>query len=250
MKPTGKIFLGECLELMKKIPAGQVDMILCDLPYGTTQNKWDSIIDLPSLWSEYERVIKPGGAIVLTAAQPFTSILTCSKLDLYKYDWVWNKVNRWSGHLNAKKQPLRFTESILVFCNGQPPYNPQMIQGNAYKAISKGGKSANYGKQKDEITTVSNGTQYPRNLLSIPADERGTVGRIHPTQKPVALFEYLIKTYTLPGEMVLDNCIGSGTTAIAAINTGRRWCGMEKDPEIFAKAQARITQHLASLNND
>lgn len=239
------IHLGDCLEVMKRIPDGSVDMILCDLPYGTTQNKWDSVIPFADLWTHYNRVIKKNGAIILTSAQPFTTALIASNYPMFKYCWLWDKVNRISGHLNSKKQPLRVTEDICVFYEGQPTYNPQMVPGTPYKATSKGRKSDNYGKQVDEVTTINDGSYYPRNLLAIPGDERGTVGRIHPTQKPVALFEYLVKTYTLPGDTVLDNCIGSGTTAIAAINTGRRFIGIEQDPGIHRKAVDRVRNHNA-----
>jgi site-specific DNA-methyltransferase (adenine-specific) len=234
---------GDCLELMKFIPDGSVDMILCDLPYGTTQNKWDSIIPFEPLWEQYWRVLKRNGAVVLTAAQPFTSALIMSQVEYYKYNWVWDKVNKFSGHLNAKKQPLRITEDICVFYKNQSTYNPTMTKGVPYVAVSKGNKSANFGKQKDEIRTINSGEYYPRNLISIEGDERGTAGRVHPTQKPVALFEYLIKTYTNPGETVLDNCAGSGTTAIAALNIGRGYICIERDDEYYRRATERVANH-------
>lgn len=233
-----KLMLGDCLERMKDIPDGSVDMILCDLPYGTTQNRWDSVIPFAPLWEQYWRVLKRNGVVVLTAAQPFTSALVMSQPTHFKYQWVWDKVNRPTGHLNAKKQPMRQTEDVLVFYRSQPIYNPQMTEGEPYVATGSK-KSGNYGAQKT-TTTICDGKRYPRNLLAIPADERGTVGRIHPTQKPVALMEYLIRTYTNEGETVLDNCMGSGTTGVACKNTGRKFIGIERDEGYFRVAQDRI----------
>jgi site-specific DNA-methyltransferase (adenine-specific) len=241
------LHLGDCLDVMGEIPDRSVDMVLCDLPYGTTACKWDAVIPFEPLWAHYKRVTKPNAAIVLTASQPFTSALVTSQLSLFKYAWVWNKVNRVSGHLNSKKQPLRVTEDILVFYYSQPTYHPQMTEGKPYKAVSKGRKSENYGTQADGVITVNTGKYYPRNLVSIPADERDTVGRIHPTQKPVALMEYLIRTYTNPGDTVLDNTMGSGTTGVACVNTGRNFIGIERDPTYFAIAQRRIEDAQAPL---
>lgn len=228
--------LGDCMEIMRDLPDASVDMILCDLPYGTTQNKWDAVIPFGPLWDEYKRICK--GAIVLTAAQPFTSALVMSAPEMFKYAWVWDKVNRPTGHLNAKKQPMRQTEDVLVFYRAQPTYNPQMTDGEPYIATGSK-KSGNYGAQKP-TTTVCDGKRYPRNLLAISADERGTVGRVHPTQKPVALMEYLIRTYTNEGELVMDNTMGSGTTGVACVNTARRFIGIERDPEYFKIAERRI----------
>jgi len=233
-----ELYNGNCLEILPTIPSGIVDMILCDLPYGTTQNRWDSVIPFEPLWEQYWRVLKKNGAVVLTAAQPFTSALVMSQPNAFKYQWVWDKVNRPTGYLNAKKQPMRQTEDVLVFYRSQPIYNPQMTEGEPY--VTTGSKkSGNYGAQKT-TTTICDGKRYPRNLLAIPADERGTVGRIHPTQKPVALMEYLIKTYTNPGETVLDNCMGSGTTGVACKNLNRNFIGIEKDDEYFEIAKERI----------
>jgi site-specific DNA-methyltransferase (adenine-specific) len=232
---------------MDRIPDGSVDMILSDLPYGTTRNKWDSVIPLGSLWEQYQRIIKPHGSVLLTAQMPFSASLVLSNWDYFRYEWIWDKVNRKTGFLNVNRQPLRVTESVLVFYSKQPVFNPQMALGEPYRATSKGAKTSNYGPQKDGVTTLNNGEYYPTNLISIAADERGLHGRIHPTQKPVALFEYLIRTYTNPGETVLDNAIGSGTTAIACINTDRHYIGFEKDPEYFSVAQRRIDQHKPQL---
>lgn len=235
-----RLLQGDCLDLLSEIPAGSVDMIAADLPYGTTQNRWDSVIPFEPMWAAFLWVCKPSAAIVLTASQPFTSALVMSRPDLFRYAWVWDKVNRFSGHLNAKHQPLRATEDVLLFSVERPSYSPQMIPGRPYTATSRGRKSDNFGKQRDGVTTVNDGLYYPRNLISIAADERGTVGRIHPTQKPVALFDYLIRTYTNPGDLVLDPTMGSGTTGLAALRLGRRFIGMEKDAGYFATAQARI----------
>lgn len=239
------LYLGDCLNVMQSIPDKSVDLILCDLPYGTTQNNWDAVIPLGILWGEYRRITKDNSAIVLTSAQPFTSVLIASNLADFKYAWVWDKVNRPTGHLNAKIQPMRQTEDVVVFYKKQPTYNPQMTDGEPYTA--KGSKkSNNYGSQKTTIT-VCDGKRYPRNLLSIPADERGTVGRIHPTQKPVALMEYFIKTYTNEGQTVIDNTMGSGTTGVACSKLNRKFIGIEKDQSYFKIACNRIEQALKQV---
>lgn len=239
--PRIELIQGDCLEKMKYIPDKNIDMILCDLPYGTTSCKWDTIIPFEPLWEQYSRIIRPNGAIVLTTSQPFTSALVMSNIKQFKYEWVWDKVNKFSGHLNAKKQPMRQTERVSVFCYGSTNYYPQMENGEPYTAISSGSKSQIYGKQTDKIKTVSDGKRYPRDIIKIKGDERGTVGRIHSTQKPVALFEYLIKTYTMEDETVLDNCMGSGTTGVACKNLNRNFIGIELDPEYFKIAVRRIS---------
>ena len=233
-----EILLGDCLELMKDIPNGSIDMILADLPYGTTQCKWDSIIDLPKLWEQYKRIIKPNGAIVLTAAQPFTSILVMSNLKLFKYDWVWKKP-KGTGHLNAKKQPMRDKEDILVFYKNQCTYNPQMTEGKPYKEKSgwKGTEGyEGYGVDK-RTGNDNNGLRYPKQVQEFGVVERGT---LHPTEKPVDLFRYLIRTYTNEGELVLDNTSGSGTTAIACLEENRQFIVMEQDPNYFEKIKKRV----------
>ena len=235
-----RLLLGDCLARMAEIPDGSVDMVLCDLPYGTTQNKWDAVIPFEPLWAHYWRILKPNGVAVLTAAQPFTSALVMSQVRACRYLWVWDKVNRPTGHLNAQLQPMRQTEDVVVFYRAQSTYIPQMTQGRPYTAT--GSKiSSNYGDQV-QSTTVCDGLRYPRNLLEIAADERGTAGRVHPTQKPVALMEYLIRTYTHEGETVLDNCFGSGTTGVACVNAGRKFIGIERDPDYFSIACKRIEQ--------
>ncbi len=226
--------LGDCLELMKDIPNGSIDMILCDLPYGTTACKWDTIIPFDKLWEQYERVIKPNGAIVLTASQPFTSALVMSNPKLFRYNVVWDKVNRYTGVLNANKMPLRIHEDILVFYKKLPTFNKQTTAGKPYKARkTKGvGEHTQYGKI-DKITfTENNGEYNPLSIIGIPANNRKENG-LHPTQKPIALFEYLIKTYTNEGDLVLDNTAGSGTTAIACLNTNRQFIVMEKEQKYY-----------------
>jgi site-specific DNA-methyltransferase (adenine-specific) len=229
---------GDCLERMKEIPSGSVDMILADPPYGTTQCKWDSIIPLEPMWERLKRIIKPNGAIVMTAAQPFTSILVCSNLDMFKYDWVWEKPSA-KGHLNAKKQPMRAHESILVFYNKQPTYNPEMTDGHTRKVSFKR-KELNSDVYNKNTTNVSYDStkRYPRSVQLIKQDTQKC--SLHPTQKPVALMEYLIKTYTNEGETVLDFTMGSGTTGVACINTEREFIGIEMDADFFQVATDRI----------
>ena len=220
---------------MKSIEDGSIDMILCDLPYGTTRNKWDSNIPLDSLWEQYKRVIKENGAIVLTAQTPFDKVLGASNIKHLKYEWIWEK-NKATGHLNAKKMPLKACENILVFYDKLPVYNPQGLVRKAKITTRKGGggNGTNYGKSdKDAIQEFEN---YPKNIVRIPIDSNG----FHPTQKPVKLFEYLIKTYTNEGQTVLDNCMGSGTTAIACMNTNRNYIGFELNQEYHQSAIERI----------
>lgn len=238
---NGQIALGDCLDVMRSVPSASVDMILCDLPYGTTQNKWDSVIPFAPLWSEYWRITKPNAAVVLTAQCPFDKVLGISQLQWLKYEWIWEK-NVASNFLNAKKAPLKTIENVLVFYRDQCVYNPQMMVGKPYK-MKRSGKDdtgSNYGKINKRTDTENIGERYPTSVLKFDR-ETG----LHPTQKPVALFEYLIKTYTNERDVVMDNCIGSGTTAIAAENTGRRWIGIERDPTYFGLACDRIARHLA-----
>lgn len=234
-----KTYLGDCLELMPKlIDDKSIDMIFCDLPYGTTQNKWDSVIPLDKLWSEYERVIKDNGAIVLFAAQPFTSALVMSNPKLFKYDWTWKKP-KGTGHLNAKKQPMRDKEDILVFYKKQCTYNPQMTKGEPYKEKSgwKGTEGyEGYGVDK-RLGNDNNGVRYPKQVQQFGVVERGT---LHPTQKPLSLIEYMIRTYTNEGDLILDNTCGSGTTGLGAKNLGRNYIMMEQDPEYYEIAKARV----------
>jgi len=220
-----KVIQGDCLEVMKGIPDKSIDMILCDLPYGTTQNKWDSVIPLDILWVEYERIIKDNGVIVLTAQTPFDKILGSSNLKSLKYEWIWKKTHG-TGHLNAKKMPMKNHENILVFYKSLPIYNPQMTAGKPYDVVYST-HSSNYGKQKDNVRTINAGERYPLSIQEFKYDK----DKLHPTQKPVSLFEYLIKTYTNEGYTVLDNCAGSGTTGVACKNTNRNYILIEKEPE-------------------
>ena len=235
----GRFYLGDCLEVMKEIPDGVIDMILCDLPYGTTQNKWDSIVDLILLWEQYWRIAKPNTAIVLTAQTPFDKVLGVSNIANLKYEWIWEKVEA-TGHLNAKKMPMKAHENILVFYKNLPIYNPIMTDGKMVKMVkNQDNASSNYGEQK--ATNYESDKRYPRSVQLIAKDNKNK--KLHPTQKPVALFEYLIKTYTNEGELVLDNCAGSGTTAIAAENTNRKWVCIEQLEEYYSKAIDRIKNH-------
>jgi len=235
-----KLILGDCLKFMKEIPDSSVDMVMCDLPYGTTQNKWDSVIPLEPLWMEYRRVCKKSAAIVLTAAQPFTSVLVCSNLKEFRYDWTWEKTTA-SGHLNAKKRPLRAHEDLLVFCQAIPPYYPQKTFGHVRKTARNVDRSKKlsgcYGDQSG-ITSYDSTERYPRSVIKTSTDKQKS--KLHPTQKPVALMEYLIRTYTNEGDTVLDNCMGSGTTGVACVNTGRQFIGIERDEKYFQIAKERI----------
>jgi site-specific DNA-methyltransferase (adenine-specific) len=232
------LMLGDCLERMKEIPDGSIDMVLADPPYGTTACKWDSVIPLEPMWEQLKRVIKPNGAIVMTAMQPFTSVLVCSNLKMFKYQWVWQK-EAGTGLLNAKKQPLRDHEDVCVFYTKQPTYNPQYTEGKPYVA-KKGGETSNYNPSGN-VTTVSDGKRYPKTVQKFNRDK----GKIHPTQKPVALLEYLIKTYTNEGETVLDFTMGSGSTGVGCKNTNRNFIGIEKDETYFKIAQERIGSYNA-----
>ncbi len=228
-----KLYNGDCLELMKEIPDKSIDMILADLPYGTTRNKWDEVLPFNALWKEYERIIKDNGAIVLHSQQPFTSKLIMSNSKIYKYSWVWSK-SQVSGFLNAKKQPLREHEDICVFYKKQCTYNPQMTKGKM-QLKNTGGDSSNYNKF--EARPHYSDEYYPKTILDFPL-RRFKGG--HPTQKPVELAEYLIKTYTNEGDTVLDNVMGSGTTGVACVNTNRNFIGMELDETYFNIAKERI----------
>ena len=247
---------GDCLQIMPTLAPASVDLILCDLPYGTTACKWDSIIPLEPLWREYSRLAR--GAIVLTAAQPFTTALISSNLKNFKHCWVWNK-SKAGNFAVAKFGPMRVTEDVVVFSsNGKLPYFPLMetsaiknrrprdksYQQKGESTLGKMGKNAEFKFKGNEEK------RYPKNLLnfSITEGECNQINRVHPTQKPVALMEYLIKTYTNPGDTVLDNCMGSGTTGVACVNTGREFIGIEKDSAYFSIAEKRINDALGDIN--
>lgn len=227
------LHLGDCLEVMKQIPDKSIDAIICDLPYGTTSNKWDSVINLDALWMQYKRICN--GAIVLTAQTPFDKVLGYSNLKMLKYEWIWVKENG-TGFLNAKKAPLKNHENVLVFCDKQPTYNPQMRTGFKPYKQKAGRASSNYRPQIGNIVTESNGDRYPLSVIEFQRDKN----KLHPTQKPIALMEYLVKTYTNEGDTVLDNCMGSGTTGVACKNLNRKFIGIEQDPTYFQIAKERI----------
>ena len=242
-----QLIQGDCLEKMKDIPDKSIDMILCDLPYGTTACKWDVIIPFEQLWEQYKRIIKDRGAIVLFGSEPFSSVLRCSNLSAYKYDYVWVK-NRVSNYLNAKKQPLRNYETISVFYSKQCVYNPIPFSDKAYsnrssKLVERG--TENYGEHTIALSTDIRQVTAAKNVLyfdTVHPNSREYCG--HPTQKPVALLEYLIKTYTIEGETVLDNTMGSGSAGVACVNTGRNFIGIEKDEGYFKIAKNRIADAL------
>jgi site-specific DNA-methyltransferase (adenine-specific) len=239
------VYNEDCLIGMKNIPDGGVDMILCDLPYGTTACAWDTIIPFEPLWEQYKRVIKDNGAIVLTASQPFTSKVVSSNYEMFKHEWIWDK-KKPSTFLTAKIEPLRKHESVLVFCDGKVKYNPIKTKGRfRNKTPTRKGKDGAFGKYKGNDIETFNDEQYPKSIIEISGADQ--TDKFHPTQKPVPLFEYLIKTYTNENETVLDNCMGSGTTAIACLNTKRNFIGYEMDKEYFDKATKRIKEHKNAL---
>lgn len=239
MLEVNSLYHGYCLEVMKDIDDKSINMILCDLPYEKTQNYWDIIIPFEPLWEQYNRIIKDNGVIVLTASQPFTSLCVLSNLKIFKYSMVWKKTTS-TGFLNAKKQPLRIHEDILIFYKKQCVYNPQKTTGHTpvHSYTKHTSDGTNYGKTKQGISGGGSTERYPTTVLEFATDKQKC--QLHPTQKPVALFEYLIKTYTNEGDLVLDNCIGSGTTAIACLSTGRNFIGIEKDENYYNIANERI----------
>ena len=254
MIELNKIYNEDCIsensnEGMNRITNKSIDMILCDLPYGVTaRNKWDEILPFDKLWERYERIIKDNGAIVLTASQPFTSKLIISNLKLFKYEWIWEKTSA-TGHLNAKKMPMKAHENIVVFYKKTPTYNPQKTTGHKRKVSKAEHKidcimTTNYNEHG--FTTYDSTERYPRSVQVFSTDKQKEA--LHPTQKPVALFEYLIKTYTNEGMTVLDNCMGSGTTAIACMNTNRNYIGFELDNTYYELANKRIEEYNNSLN--
>ena len=240
-----ELLQGDCLELMKDIPDGSIDMILADLPYGTTACKWDTIIPFDLLWKQYERIVKDNGAIVLTASQPFTSALVMSNPKLFRYEVVWKK-ERPTNFMMAKKQIMKYHENILIFYKKQPKFHPQMRkrkEENKRKNKPRGLENQVWdvedtGRYKNRVLSGTNDYIYPNSILEFNM-ERG----LHPTQKPVPLFEYLIKTYTNEGETVLDNVMGSGTTGVACKNLKRNFIGMELDEDYFNMAKERIENH-------
>ena len=245
---------GDCLEVMAGLPDASVDMILCDLPYGTTACRWDTVIPFEPLWAQYRRIAKRNAAIVLTASQPFTTALIASNFAGFRYCWLWEKT-RPTGFANAKLQPLRCVEDVVVFYGSRPTYNPQgLVRIDAVKRNSvscggdttRGDTAASSGKgslRTGGAEYVQEFTNYPRQVLRIGNETKP----VHPTQKPVALMEYLIRTYTNEGDVVLDNCMGSGTTGVACANTGRRFIGIERDDKYFAIASERVANARRGL---
>ena len=236
-----KLILGDCLEEMKKMPDKSIDLVLTDPPYGTTACKWDNIIPLEPMWEQLKRIIKPNGAIVLFGSEPFSSALRMSNIKNYKYDWVWEK-ERGSNFASVKYQPFKKHEIVSVFSVKTHRYYPQMLEGKPY-TCKQGRKGEVYGGDNGkEVITVNTGNRYPFSIIKFKRD-RG----LHPTQKPVALMEYLIKTYTNEGETVLDFTMGSGTTGVACINTNRDFIGIEINEEYYKIAENRINQTMRSL---
>ena len=235
------LMLGDCLERMKEIPDGSVDMILTDPPYGTTQCKWDSVIDLDLMWEQLKRIIKPSGAIVLMSAQPFSSVLIASNIKQHKTEWIWVK-NLKTGNLNARRMPMGGHETVQVFYNKPPTYNPQKRQRTTeVKSGNKlNSKTENYGKQRDTYIDRQSDFINPDTVMQGVKCVHNSSGKVHPTQKPVALMEYLIKTYTNENETVLDFTMGSGTTGVAAKNLNRKFIGIELDEVYFNIAKDRI----------
>ena len=240
-----EILLGDCLELMKDIPNGSIDMILCDLPYGTTNCKWDIIIPFEKLWEQYYRITKPNAAIVLFSTQPFTTALISSNMKDFRYSLIWDKI-RAAGFLNANRMPLKQHEDINVFYKAQPTYNPQKYIDKPYDKTKYNGNKLdkNVLGSYTSQSSKNEGERFPKSILTFSQNWRRQ-DQIHPTQKPVTLFEYIIKTYSNEGELILDNCAGSGTTGIACLNTKRQFILMEQDPNYFDKAIERINNHMA-----
>ena len=255
MLELNKIYLGDCLDLMPQIQDQSVDMVLCDLPYGTTRNHWDSIIPLDQLWAQYERVIKPNGAIVLFSQQPFTSMLVMSNPKMFKYEWIWEK-DSGTGHLNSKFAPMKIHENICVFSKSAAcyvkdtkksmVYNPQYRSGKPYNG--KGGLlgNGNYDtKWQRVVDTCNDGEHYfPIDIIKFNRDKE----KLHPTAKPVELLRYLIRTYTNENDVVLDNCMGSGSTIVASIRENRQYIGIEKDEKYFDIANRRIAAETSQLS--
>jgi site-specific DNA-methyltransferase (adenine-specific) len=242
-----RIICGDTIEEMSKIGDKTIDLILCDLPYGTTQCKWDTVIPFDLLWRQYERIIKDEGAIILTASQPFTSNLVMSNPKLFKYSLVWEK-SKSTGYLNSKKMPMRSHEDILVFYKKLPVYNPQMVDGDPYDKGKAVRPTEVYREQKKAVHVKNEtGKRFPRSVQYFKtAESEGKV--YHPTQKPISLMEWLIKTYSNDGDVVLDNCIGSGTTAIACLRTNRKYIGIDIDEDYIKITNDRIAEELRLIN--
>ena len=241
MLNLNQIYNEDCLSGMKQIPDGSIDFIFTDLPYGITNNSWDVLIPLDELWNEYERIIKDNGCIALWSQSPVDKMLACSNLKLYRYEWIIEKT-KVTGHLNAKKMPMKAHENVLTFYKKLPVYHPQMTTGHppVHPYTKHTTDGSNYGKTKIGISGGGSTERYPRDVLEFSWDTQKS--KIHSTQKPVAACEYFIRTYTDPGDVVLDTCAGSATTAVAAMHTGRAYICFEKDPEIYEAGIKRIVE--------
>lgn len=253
---NGVLYKGDCLEVMKDIPDNSIDLILCDLPYGTTSCQWDSIIDIDKLWIQYKRIIKSKSVVVLFGSQPFTSSLVVSNMEWFKYQWVWKK-NRATGHVHAKNKPMKLHEDICIFSNGvtlhegqsinRMPYYPQDLielpEGTKRRTRNDSGDNAVMSVRKSHKETICSHTNYPTSIIEFSVDVNNGK-RFHPTQKPVTLFEYLIKTYTNEGMTVLDNCAGSGTTAVACNNTNRKWICIEQEEKYCEVIKSRVEDKI------
>ena len=235
---------GDCLELMEAIPDDSIDMVLCDMPYGTTECKWDKTLDLTEVWKHINRITKNNAAICLFSAQPFTSILINSNLKNYRTEWVWEKPAA-TGFLNAKIQPLRAHENIIVFYRKKPTYNPQITHGHPRKTASRKNVNSECYGDAIKMQHYDSTSRYPRDVIIFPSDKQ--LISLHPTQKPVSLCEYFIKTYSNENDVILDFTMGSGTTGIACLNTNRKFIGIEKDDKYFELAKSRIEQYRNQL---
>lgn len=233
-----QLIQGDCLELLGEIQK-PVDMVFADLPYGTTAAKWDYDFDLKTLWKSLNKVVRPETPVVMTSTQPFTTRLISSNLKEFKYAWVWTKTSGATGHLNAKKQPLRSTEDVCVFYHSQCSYFPQMGRGEVYFQVQRGNTSKIYGSQTGQDNVVNDGSRYPTNVLKFSSSSQK---KYHPSQKPLALMEYLLKTYTQPGDVVLDPVMGSGSMGLACKRLKRKFIGIELDPTYFETAKKRINR--------
>ena len=232
------IYHGDCIEGMKILPDNSVDMVLTDPPYGTTQNKWDTVVDMDAFWKEIKRVTKKNSAILIFTQMPFTAKVVMSNPKMFRYEWICEKANP-TGFLNARRMPMKCHENVLVFYNKLPVYHPIMEHGKPYRCNTKDKNSSNYNTVKRSCTENTTGMRFPRDVLKV--SWRSAFGKtLHPTQKPVSLCEYFIKTYSNKGDIILDPFIGSGTTAVAAINTERKYIGFEKDDKYFDIAQNRL----------
>ena len=252
-KPNNYLWNGDCLELMKDIPDKSIDAIICDLPYGTTKNKWDSVINLDELWLEYKRIIKDNGAVVLFAQTPFDKVLGCSNLDMLKYEWIWNK-KRPTGYMNANFAPMKQHENILVFSKKSACYVKNKKSAMNYypqdlkvvnKKIKRTAQNGNYDPNHYDLESVQKFTGYPKSII-----EFSTETGLHPTQKPLDLLKYLVKTYTKENDWVLDNTCGSNTTGIACYDLNRNYIGIEKDIDIYNVAKKRVEENILLRANE